>query len=175
VWRFEWRIFHVGPSRVKLIFACQEVLKWVLPSITVIGCCLFKFKHYLWACTPSGKKPLMLYANNEWKIIGDQLLTKCLIELMDNSIGLKSLLSRCICIISVHKYFAGEVSAVPIWDEASGTSSFPFRLAGPWICIMRFLHFSDTCRVRVFEEIFVSNTTWDLYTMQEPSYLGKVP
>ena len=33
VWRFEQRTFYIGSWRVKLILACQEVLKWIWPSM----------------------------------------------------------------------------------------------------------------------------------------------
>ena len=37
VWRFEWRTFYISSLKVKLILACQEVLKWVWP------CSSFRF------------------------------------------------------------------------------------------------------------------------------------
>ena len=32
VWKCDWRTFYIGSSRVKLILACQQVLKWVHPA-----------------------------------------------------------------------------------------------------------------------------------------------
>ena len=63
VWRFKQRAFYINSMRVKIILACQEVLKRIWPS--------FKFKRYLQAW-----ELLILYAKNQWKIIWDQPLHK---------------------------------------------------------------------------------------------------
>jgi hypothetical protein len=62
VWRFEQRTFYKGSLRIKLTLACQEVPEWAWPSMNWNTSFKFKFKHYLRACTTSGKKSLLLYA-----------------------------------------------------------------------------------------------------------------
>ena len=47
-----------------------------LASWAKIGCSTFKIKHHPQACTTSGKKLLILFANHQLKFIGDQLLIK---------------------------------------------------------------------------------------------------
>ena len=42
------------------------------PQWTETGCSSFQFKHYLWACTNSSGKKLLIMQNNQWEIIGDQ-------------------------------------------------------------------------------------------------------
>ena len=59
-----------------------------------IGCSLFKLKHYLRACTTSGKKYGYCMQNNQWKIIGDQLPTKSPVKL-PNSIYMQILQLYC--------------------------------------------------------------------------------
>jgi hypothetical protein len=70
--------------RVKLILACQEAPTWVWPSIYQNRLVFIQFKYYLRACTTSGKKLMILYAENQWKIITCQLLTKVPFESKNN-------------------------------------------------------------------------------------------
>ncbi len=50
--------------------------KSLAPPWAKIECSTLKIKHYLQACTTSGKKLLILCGNNQSKFIGDRLLTK---------------------------------------------------------------------------------------------------
>ena len=73
--------------RVKLILACQEVLKWVWPSWTNIECSMFKPPHYLHACTKNLPTHGKFYKQN------NQLLTKSHVELNNNSIVKRVIIS----------------------------------------------------------------------------------
>ena len=58
----ERRTFYIGSQGSNLFWHFKEVLKLFGPQWTKIGCTSFNFKHYLRACTPSGRKSLFVYA-----------------------------------------------------------------------------------------------------------------
>ena len=65
----------------------RDVKNKFRPWWTNTDCSSFKSRHYLQACTTSGKKLMILYANQPMNIIEDQVLRKCPIELKDNCNG----------------------------------------------------------------------------------------
>lgn len=81
VWRFEQRTSYISVHcrswHANMSLAFNEP-KWVSLQ--------FKIKHYWRACTTSGKKLLIWYANSQWTIIGDNFPTKHSIDTEDNSI-----------------------------------------------------------------------------------------
>ena len=72
----ERRTFYIGSQGSNLFWHFKEVLKLFGPQWTKIGCTSFNFKHYLQACTPSGRKLCLYMQYYQWKTIVDQLLTK---------------------------------------------------------------------------------------------------
>ena len=80
VWRFEQRAFYINSLRVKIILACQEVLKRIWPS--------FKFKCHL----QSWELLIVYMQNNQQKIIQDQPLINNPIDLIYNSFANEKIL-----------------------------------------------------------------------------------
>ena len=90
-----WTIY-IGSLSVKLILACQEYLKRIWHSMNWNAFLPPNFnsnttsKHAPWVKINCGD----CMQNDQWNLIGDQLPTKCLLELDDNT-GVSSKVDNC--------------------------------------------------------------------------------
>jgi hypothetical protein len=79
VWRFEHRTFYIGSWRVKLVLACQEVLKWVWSSMN------WYRMFYVKTSTLPPRMHQKLTEHGKICKQNNQLPTKSHVELKDNS------------------------------------------------------------------------------------------
>ena len=72
VWRFEQRTFYIGSLRVELVLVCQEVPKWVWPSVNQNRLLFMQIQ----TLPPRMHHKWKIIINIVWKIMEDQLPTK---------------------------------------------------------------------------------------------------
>jgi hypothetical protein len=95
LWRFERRTFFIGSMTVNLIWACQEVLRQVWPSMNQNRLLFIQIQNTTSKHAQVERYYRFCMQNNQWEIMGDQLLTKRPIELKDDS---KSRMQENVCL-----------------------------------------------------------------------------